>query len=90
MFPALMIAKSKYQSTENTGASLYKCIRKGTVKPPNWTTPWVESKVYWGSNCQGYLSGEREEQTPEQARISKVPVSTAFTRELEDALAQSS
>lgn len=35
----------------------YILVSEGTGKPPNWTTPWEERKVYRGSHCQGSLSG---------------------------------
>lgn len=35
-------------------------VSEGTLKLPNQTTAWVERKVYWGSNYQGYLWGSGE------------------------------
>lgn len=43
----------------------FKCaavpVSKGAVSPLNKTAPWVEKKVYWEPNCQGWggMRGDR-------------------------------
>lgn len=46
-------------------------LREGMMKPLNWTTPWVERKLYLGNlNYQDHLRWGRAQRTAEGSKSS--------------------
>lgn len=68
---SLLLARTDYRATQGI-------IIEGAVKSPNWTTLWVESKVYLGKFKQPRLSlGGRENRNRQGTSL---PVSSGYVK----------